>query len=456
MANGLIGTGPRTDRRDLRNSRNDDQSHKWQALRFSTRLRGRNAIRFSSGNLFVHFVCDSEMLWRRCGRYRFRRRSPHILDASETAAQGDPRTHCWRLGIQFRYSGSRCGSYPFWEDVELGNLFERMGWTESKGVDGVSAIYRRGTGEYIWPKWNTIGPFIKEVRTAKQCGFVLEVLHENWFKERLTSQQCIDVVRQVRSSPGLPLNIKRAATKYDSMSGDCVLKDGVWLSHFGMVEGASLVEYKYAISSEKGLARMRRVLVEGPDDPFYCPPDRLAMGLVGDPDFTKQGGYELCRHFLLFAAHCAAWKNTLANGEVRERLPVVIALYDLAENGRLCDHEMDVVPQLQKAVLGSSGYVWWYAAPALRLIDHQRLIQSVHANLASADKRRVGERLQILACSAARIVCRNYGRRSEIETLTFVATPRRRSRRANRTMCPSRHSACLIAMQRDAWRPSGA
>ena len=44
-------------------------------------------------------------------------------------------------------------------------------------------------------------------------------------------------------------------------------KDGIWLAHFLCIEGASVVEYKYVISKKNGVARLRRVLIDGPENP---------------------------------------------------------------------------------------------------------------------------------------------------------------------------------------------
>lgn len=178
-----------------------------------------------------------------------KRRKPLSEGLQKVAAED------WRCNSDIR---DRAGSsYPFWDDVELGDFWPRP---ESRGYEGVSAIHRRGTDEYAWPAWHRLGPFIKDVRTARQCGFVLEVLHENWFKERLTGQQCVDIVRQVEKSAGnLPLQVKRPVGEHDSMTAECVLKDGVWLTHFGLIEGASLVEYKYAISTHDGIVRSPRL-----------------------------------------------------------------------------------------------------------------------------------------------------------------------------------------------------
>ena len=142
----------------------------------------------------------------------------------------------WRCNSEIR---DRAGVlYPFWDDVELGHFWPSADSSRG-GYEGVHVVHRRGGDEYAWPAWRALGPFIKEVRTAKQCGFVLEVLHQDWFRQRLTGQQCVEIERQVEKSAGdLPLRVKRGAGTYGSMTAECVLKDGVWLSHFGFIEGA--------------------------------------------------------------------------------------------------------------------------------------------------------------------------------------------------------------------------
>ncbi len=170
------------------------------------------------------------------------------------------------------------------------------------------------------------------------------------------------------------------------MTAECVLKDGVWLSHFGFIEGASLVEYKYAINSQKGIARIRRVLVEGPEDPFYTAPGAKMLVVRGPFPGENDQYFQPCRYFLLIAGHLAALKKELATGAASERLAAAWELSDLAYFNDLSGCLTDVAPELQNALADQNDYVRFCASCALCEIDGARLLRCQRANLVSADK----------------------------------------------------------------------
>lgn len=133
-----------------------------------------------------------------------------------------------------------------------------------------SDILAREKGRGAFVKWDNIGHFLAEIKSVEQCRAVLALLHDPWFSEgRLTADQLRRATRKVKTDTGgLPLKVLREDFDDDLITKGCFQKDGYWLVDFALIEGASIVEYKYAIDGNHRIARIRRVLVEGPPHPI--------------------------------------------------------------------------------------------------------------------------------------------------------------------------------------------
>jgi len=304
----------------------------------------------------------------------------------------DPRA-CQAMAVRWGYSSSlldrAADSYPFWDDVELGDFDPRI---ERDGKEGATAIYRRRSGEYSWAEWDGIGPFIRDIQTARQCESVLEVLHDNWSYARLNGQQCADIVHSVRNSAaGLPLRLKAPDVSRETMTAQCVRKNGVWLTHFAIIEGACLVEYKYAIDSRGRIARLRRVLVEGPEDVVHSARWTFEAGFTVSPVATEQQQkYAPCRNYLLALAYLARPRGSATVREPRERLMTVRTLNycflflspELEPRGlRQC-----ATRDFEASLADGDDDVRRHAAFGLASVDNEKLIQVMHADLFSKDR----------------------------------------------------------------------
>ena len=213
--------------------------------------------------------------------------------------------------------------------------------------------------------------FIIQPRTAKQCCFILESLHGNWFQARLTGQQCVQVMLRVKNEAGsLPFRVKVLPNKIRSATADCVRSGDVWFSHFAIIEGASLVEYEYAVGNENRIARNRRVLVEGPRAPLRTARDVFESGFATAATTTEaERDWMPCRQFLLAAAQLSIGNESFASGDARQRLFAVRAFngYYFSCQDELCKLGLEAVPELRRSLLDPNEYV--RRILAIRLVD---------------------------------------------------------------------------------------
>jgi hypothetical protein len=126
--------------------------------------------------------------------------------------------------------------------------------------------------------WQTVGYFLRRIESPRHLEKLLRVLRHPPRGEWLTAGEVGDAVRAV-AKLGPEYGMRVVATDVDAslLQKGCFESGGIWFADFVAIGPADwLVEYKYAVDSRNRVARVRRVIVEGPPPPianglFMCP-----------------------------------------------------------------------------------------------------------------------------------------------------------------------------------------
>jgi hypothetical protein len=146
------------------------------------------------------------------------------------------------------------------------------------GGDVVAEVGQRR----VYVTHRNIGQYLGELRDPKQITAVLSLFHRHLERNRLDAAGFSRVVKHAEQKPeALPFVVHHKEVELATVDKGVFRLDGVWLAHFMCVEaGSSVVEYKYAILPGREIARIRRVLVEGPKNPCeqgeFLPPSLWA------------------------------------------------------------------------------------------------------------------------------------------------------------------------------------
>jgi hypothetical protein len=270
-------------------------------------------------------------------------------------------------------------SFPFRDGVEFGR----------RRVSKSAPLLVRENGVYAEVAWDNIGFFLKGIENAEQFKVLLALLHDEW-------SSCLNVgqLRQVLAAvdsqtEGFPLRVTRRDFDADLISKSCFVKDGVWCVDFVIIEGASVVEYKYAVDKHNRIARLRRLLVEGPPShgPGHYPgPIRVHPGVLQasktaepqkEPEVVAEGTaepyidwYGYCSQVLRTAAFLPEWRTDLADRDATVRRKAASELRHVTEVANDSKHFQfhflkDAIPDLAKALRDEDEEVRHYSASAL-------------------------------------------------------------------------------------------
>ncbi|MEI6210363.1 MAG: hypothetical protein WCR06_01930 [bacterium] len=140
--------------------------------------------------------------------------------------------------------------------------------------EGVTLYRRQPNGLFVEIEnkrcrisWQNIGAYLHEIRDADQMLCLLNVLHYDFEHTRIGLAGFSNIVHLARSHTNeLPFVVTYGLVEEDTIHRGVFERDGLWAAHFLCREAASVVEYKYAVSNNS-VARLRRVIVEGPDNP---------------------------------------------------------------------------------------------------------------------------------------------------------------------------------------------
>jgi hypothetical protein len=140
---------------------------------------------------------------------------------------------------------------------------------------------------------------------------LLSLLHGEGMKSRVTAQQFQRVARAVEAAgKDVPMRVTSKEVDAKMVDRGCFVENGTWFADLLIVEGASVVEYKYAIDKRNRIARLRRVLVEGPEpigqnwDPVISSDEavELGTGKVVKVQPYDEAAYRRCWDLLQAAA----------------------------------------------------------------------------------------------------------------------------------------------------------
>jgi hypothetical protein len=256
----------------------------------------------------------------------------------------------WKAAPQVR---RRIGAdWPFRDNVEIG--FGGRG----------HMIVLREKSVYACPKWNNIGYFLKEVSTAHHFQTILSLLHENWTKECLSVAQFNRVLQAVRSADKtVPLRTRTTDIDEESVRKRCFVQDNVWVADFLVIEGASVIEYKYAVNDRNRIARIRKEVIQGPSSPVAG-----LNGFINVPS-PEMVEYHKWRGFLLGAARVPELRIALGDRDKSIRCASAFALRDIGEAAK------DAVPDLLKLLGEADEEVRHAAELALRAIGASAMSQ---------------------------------------------------------------------------------
>ncbi len=166
--------------------------------------------------------------------------------------------------------------------------------------------------------WDNVGFFLDRVETADQCAKIIGLLHTDntdldWHQTFVTGRQIQALLTAIDADRRrLPLKVLYRDLDESQLTGECMPKDGAWAVAFAMIEDAVVVEYKYLINAENRIARLRRVLVEGPPSPY------TQNGPLTPLEFPKEHRWRAfqfneCTRFLHTAVHLAECRANLVN-----------------------------------------------------------------------------------------------------------------------------------------------
>jgi HEAT repeat protein len=252
--------------------------------------------------------------------------------------------------------------YPLRKSAECG-LFD--GPTAADLVVSDDEFYCSAKGG-----WQRIGRFLKRIENAKQFELLLSMMHQgwafggfgnyaqwydwpNWKAERLTGPQVRRILREI-DAHGKELSLTILNRNFDDklMSGECYLKDGLWLTNFALVQWDSIVEYKYAIDRQNRIARRTHVLA-GPTR-YAAPgaPDPMIEIDAGQGSFPfyfmpepPEWKASRNRHeFLIAAAYLSEWRKNLGSPDIALRSQAFSNLLRAGERAK------DAIPELLAAM----------------------------------------------------------------------------------------------------------
>jgi len=152
--------------------------------------------------------------------------------------------------------------------------------------------------------WENVGDYLGEIHSKEKMTALLTVLHDDFQKTRIGLGGYSKILLHLTPAKAeWPFVVSHTQLDESTIKTGCFERDGLWLAHFLCVEGASVVEYKYAVSKKNGVARIRRVVVEGPENPTAAgeplPPSEWP------PEKQEQlTTFRRCRDYLISQTMC--------------------------------------------------------------------------------------------------------------------------------------------------------
>lgn len=128
-------------------------------------------------------------------------------------------------------------------------------------------IYCREKRDYCTLSRDSVGGFLERVQNVKQMEFLIRLLHPR-SRDWLSGEQLRQVVREIEAAgKELPFKIVRREIEDEASLGHAFQNGDCWLMAVLTIEGASVFEYKYAVNEFNQIAKVRRLMVLGPDKP---------------------------------------------------------------------------------------------------------------------------------------------------------------------------------------------
>lgn len=148
--------------------------------------------------------------------------------------------------------------------------------TEALPIGKEVTIYRRPFlglvaelgGQTKRLSWENAGEYLTKIHDAKQMESLLLLFHDDLKETRIGIAGISDIYSQVRSlKESRPFTIVDEQIEKTTIGRFILDRDGMWLAHFLRVENASVIEYKYVVSDKHKVARLRRAIIRGPENP---------------------------------------------------------------------------------------------------------------------------------------------------------------------------------------------
>lgn len=230
-----------------------------------------------------------------------------------------------------------------------------------------SALLRCDTEVCARPSCENLGYFLKPLETRAQFEAAIAVLNKLWLDRSLDAAQFRNAIREIKADKRkLPLEILQTEVDERTLSKRGFAKDRVWYAHFVFVDGASIIEHKYAIDARNRIAHKSRVLVKGPSEPpFSDPRNDFGISIVvgcPQPESAVHRTYRACSELLRRAAFLDQWKRELSDPSAARRIEAaqdISCLFDAAAGAE---------PELTKALADVDSRVRYFAAESLEQI----------------------------------------------------------------------------------------